>query len=51
MWYGSMDSRLELFLVAIRGILVECIAAIEDYLATPLDKSSLAKRRQKVKNG
>lgn len=46
-----MDSRLRVFLVAIRKLLIEFVATIEDYLDVPYDKSGLYKRRQKVNDG
>lgn len=46
-----MDSKLRMFLVAIRKLLIELLATLEDYLDVPYDRSGLYKRRQKVNDG
>lgn len=44
-----MDNRFIVFLYAIRESALVFLAAVEDYLDIPYDKSALARRRHKVK--
>lgn len=43
-----MDHRLKVFLYAVRESITVFLAAVEDYLDIPYDKSVLARRRSKV---
>lgn len=44
-----MNQKLVVFLYAIREAVTVFLAAVEDYLDIPYDKSVLARRRTKVK--
>ena len=43
------EMKTRALLTAFREIAIAIISCIEDYLDTPLDKSVLAKRREKVR--
>lgn len=45
----SVDAKTRLLLTTIREVAIQVIAAVEDYLEHPYDKSALAKRRKEVR--
>jgi hypothetical protein len=44
-----MDARTKVLVVAVRKLLIEFVATLEDYLGLPYDQSALYKRRQRNK--
>ena len=46
-----MDKRLEILLLGLREAAIIIVKSVEDFLGMPLDKSALAKRREKIRDG
>ena len=44
-----MNDKWHVLMTALRAVAIEFIAAVEDFLDTPYDKSALAKRRAKAR--
>lgn len=44
-----LDTKKRVLLAALREATIIVLAAIEDYLDVPLDRSALSKRRSKVR--